>query len=127
VDESGVGRRRVALWPYAAVDVYERDGALVVRVEGEVDIANAARVERVAMDAVVLGRPRTLILDLEPLQFLDGAGRAWLHRLGERLALASIELEVLRPSSGAAARMFDLVWPVADVPATVTPDAEILP
>jgi len=119
MEESGDGRRRVGVWPYACVDVSVQDGTLIVRVEGEVDIANVARVERAAMDAVALARPRTLILDLEPLEYLDGAARAWIHRLGQRLAVAGIDLEIRRPLAGAAARMFDLVWPASDIPAVV--------
>lgn len=113
MDESEDGWRRVAVRPHACVDVCEREGALVLRVEGEVDMANVARVERAAMEAVAEARPRTLVLDLEPLRYLDGAGRAWLHRFAERLAVAGIELEVRRPLDGAAARMFNLVWPVS--------------
>lgn len=116
MDESDDGRRRVAIWPYAWVDVSTCDATLLVRVEGEVDIANVARVERAAMEAVVLARPRALILDLAPLEYLDGAGRTWIHRLGVRLAACGIDLEIRHPLGGPAARMFDLVWPVSDRP-----------
>ncbi len=119
MEESGGGRRRLGVWPYAGVDVRVHDSTLIVRVEGEVDLASVGGVERAAMDAVALARPRMLLLDLEPLEYLDGAGRAWIHRLGERLAVAGIDLEIRRPLTGAAARMFDLVWPVSGVPAAV--------
>ena len=119
MEDSGGVRRRVAVWPYAFVDVCERSGTLVVRVEGEVDIANVARVERAAMDAIALTRPHALILDLEPLEYLDGAGRSWIHRLGERLAVSGIGVEIRRPLAGGAARIFELVWPASDVTATV--------
>ena len=119
MEQSGDDRRRIGVWPYAGVDVRVQDGTVILRVEGEVDIASVARVERAAMDAVVLARPRTLLLDLEPLEYLDGAGRAWIHRLDERLGVVGIDLEIRRPLTGAAARMFDLVWPVSDVPATL--------
>jgi anti-anti-sigma factor len=119
VDEPGDDRRRVAVWPYACVDVFVRNGTLRVRIEGEVDIANVARVEQTALEALASARPRALVLDLEPLEYLDGAGRAWIHRLGERLAVAGIDLEIRRPRGGAAARVFDLVWPVRETPAAV--------
>jgi anti-anti-sigma factor len=98
------------------VDVSTCDATLLVRVEGEVDIANVAQVERAAMEAVVRARPRALILDLAPLEYLDGAGRTWIQGLGVRLAACGVDLEIRRPLAGPAARMFDLVWPVSDRP-----------
>lgn len=70
------------------------------------------------MDAIARTRPRTLILDLEPLEYLDGAGRAWIHRLGERLAVSGIGVGIRRPRAGGAARIFELVWPESDITAT---------
>ena len=60
-----------------------------------------------------------LVLDLEPLEYLDGAGRAWLYRLGEEVMERGIALEVRRPLAGPAARMFDLVWPLPQLPGAI--------
>jgi anti-anti-sigma factor len=101
------------VWPHVRVELRLQAGLLVARIEGEVDLANAARVERVVMDAVARERPRAVVADLEPLRYLDGAGRAWLRRLGERLAFCGLGFEVRRPAGGPAARMFELLWPMA--------------
>ena len=119
MDELDGGRRRVSVWPYASVEVSRDIGTVVMRVEGEVDIANVARVERAAMEALERKPAAVLVLDLEPLEYLDGAGRAWLYRLGEEVMERGIALEVRRPLAGPAARMFDLVWPLPQLPGAI--------
>jgi anti-sigma B factor antagonist len=54
------------------VDVAERDGRLVVRPEGELDLATAPELEQVVMPALQDGRP--VLLDLRGLEFLDSSG-----------------------------------------------------
>jgi anti-anti-sigma factor len=114
VDRPAGDRRRLAIWPHAHLELRLEGGVLVARVEGEVDLANVARVERVVMDAVARDRPRAVAVDLTALQYLDGAGRAWLLRLGERLAFCGVAVEIRRPKGGEAARMFDLLWLAGD-------------
>jgi anti-anti-sigma factor len=124
VDESADDGRRVVVWPHASVEVASRADALVMRVQGEVDIANVAVVEEAAIEAVAQAHPSAVVLDLEAVRYLDGAARTWLHRLGSRLTLAGIALEVRRPVAGAAARMFDLVWPAPAIPGGSVPPCD---
>lgn len=111
MDKPDDGRRRVSVWPHARVELHLDAGVLVARIEGDVDLANADRVERVVIDAVARERPRAVVVDLGPLGYLDGAGRAWLRRLGDRLAFCGLGFEVRRPTGGPAARLFELLWP----------------
>ena len=81
---------------------FERDviaGQPVVRVRGEVDLVNAARVRDVAVRAV---RPddQGLVLDLSETAYLDSAGMHVLIELADDLASHRQRLRVvLRPSS----------------------------
>lgn len=106
--------RHIAVSPNARLELTLRDGVLVARIEGEIDLANVARVERVVMEAIAHDRPRAVLADLEALDYLDGGGRAWLHRLRERLRLCGVGFDVARPAAGAAARLFELLWPIDD-------------
>lgn len=55
------------------------DDVSVARLKGEIDLSNAASVERALVSGA--SRSRTLILDLSELAYLDSAGVALLHRL----------------------------------------------
>jgi anti-sigma B factor antagonist len=79
----------------------EGTGLLLVAVEGELDIATAARLEEPAEVAVSVGCP--LVLDLSECSFIDSTGlRAVLHthrvllEVGEPMALVSDGSQVRR-------------------------------
>ena len=68
----------------ASVIVERHDDAQVVRLAGEVDISNAARLEEDISEAVsnhVIG----LVLDLSDTEYLDSAGIRMLFDLAQRL------------------------------------------
>jgi anti-sigma B factor antagonist len=53
--------------------VQHRDGVAVLFVEGEIDLASAGTL-RQAIDDVVSGRPRGLVIDLSEVAYLDSSG-----------------------------------------------------
>jgi anti-sigma B factor antagonist len=57
--------------PVAGVE--ERDGALVVRLAGELDLYNAGQVRQALLDAAA-GAPGRLIVDLSEVTFIDSTG-----------------------------------------------------
>ncbi len=61
----------------AGLQAREEDGALVLRLSGDLDVTNAAQV-RSAIDAVVSSGTERLIFDLADLQFMDSSGIAML-------------------------------------------------
>jgi anti-sigma B factor antagonist len=72
------------------VRVEERDGVVVARVFGEVDLSNAAEVEADVLAAAATSRG-PFVVDLTAVTFLDSAGvRCLDHVLAERPAGASV-------------------------------------
>ena len=79
----------------------EGDGQIVVVLRGELDVADAAKVA--GSLAVVAASGRTVIVDLEGLEFIDSSGLAALVRArqharaaGSDLLLAAPQRQVLR-------------------------------
>ncbi|MEV0358789.1 STAS domain-containing protein [Nocardia sp. NPDC050697] len=73
--------------------VSSREGATVLSVAGEVDLATAPALEN-AIDAILGERPAALIIDLTAVSFLASAGMATLvaahQRAGESTAIAVV-------------------------------------
>jgi anti-sigma B factor antagonist len=66
------------------VRVEQRDGVVVVRVSGDVDLTNAAAVEAAVLEAAATS-PGAVVVDLTAVPFLDSAGvRCLDHLLAER-------------------------------------------
>jgi anti-anti-sigma factor len=76
--------------------VEEQDGAIVARVTGEIDLSNAATLERGMLDAV----PNTasgMVVDLTGVSYLDSAGIRMLGEMAERLRWREQRLAVVAP------------------------------
>lgn len=73
--------------------VAAHDGATVLTVAGEVDLATAPALEN-AIDAILAGKPAALIIDLTAVSFLASAGMAALvaahQRAGEGTTIAVV-------------------------------------
>lgn len=73
--------------------VAAHDGATVLTVAGEVDLATAPALEN-AIDAILSGKPAALIIDLTAVSFLASAGMATLvaahQRAGSTTAIAVV-------------------------------------
>jgi anti-sigma B factor antagonist len=61
-------RRRLREQPVMAVE--QHDGAVVMRLGGEIDLYNAAKLKQALVD-VVKNAPHRLVLDLSEVEFID--------------------------------------------------------
>jgi anti-anti-sigma factor len=99
----------------------ERDGAVVLRLRGEIDLANAARVgEDVRRE--VDNTTFALALDLRGLTYLDSAGVGLLFDLAARLRSRRQELVVVPADGTLPAQVIALV--ALDSVAIVASDVE---
>lgn len=80
-------------------DVVVLDGAVYVRLQGELDLATAPDLWQAceALDGR-LEPGLSVVVDLAQLQFLDAAGLGTLVRLRNRVRAAGADLSVLDPS-----------------------------
>ncbi|MFB8279233.1 STAS domain-containing protein [Nocardia colli] len=73
--------------------VASQDGATVLTVAGEVDLATAPALES-SIEAILNGKPAVLIIDLSAVSFLASAGMAVLvathQRAGDSTAIAVV-------------------------------------
>lgn len=74
---------------------HERDEARL-RLEGELDIATAPRVEAAVREALA-APARRVVIDLAPLAFVDSSGLRLFILLAERSRAEGWELALLRP------------------------------
>jgi anti-anti-sigma factor len=86
---------RADMTDVARVDTTTEHGTEIVRVFGEIDLSNAARV-RDAIGAALPDLP-VVVLDLTGTEYLDSAGVAMLFRLAERLSYNRQELQLIVP------------------------------
>lgn len=80
----------------ADLAVEEEDGAVVARITGEIDLSNAATLERAMLDTV----PNTatgMVVDLTGVSYLDSAGIRMLGEMAERLRWREQLLAVVAP------------------------------
>jgi anti-sigma B factor antagonist len=78
------------------------DGACVVRLGGELDSSNTAKLEE-ALAPIIAGRPQRLVFDLSQLRFMDSAGIAVLLR-----AAAEVPSLALRDPSPIVRRIVEV-------------------
>ena len=85
----------------ADVQLSSRDGAVIARVTGEIDMSNAGELRTAITDATAndcLG----VVLDLGEVDYVDSAGIHLLYRLGESLRNRGQTLRVVIPPESAA-------------------------
>jgi anti-anti-sigma factor len=90
------------------VAIEERDGVVVARVTGELDIAGAPRTGDEIADAVPT-TARGLVIDFSGLDFIDSSGVAMLFAIARRLAGRRQQLRVVAPDGGPVTRVLDIV------------------
>jgi anti-sigma B factor antagonist len=76
------------------VDVEWRDGAAVVQLRRELDLATVA-VLRATLDG--LGACRSMVLDMRGLSFIDSSGLHFLVELDQRATRDGFELRLVAP------------------------------
>lgn len=91
----------------ARVESSADDGAMRIRVSGEIDLANAAAVED-EIRAAIPSQPRAVSVDLTDLTYLDSAGMRILYGLASRLHALRIVLELIVPLDSPTRRLIEL-------------------
>jgi anti-sigma B factor antagonist len=83
-------------WPraYLEVDTTERDGALVLRVRGELDVDSAQVVRRQLFETVI-AEGQKVVVDLEGLDFIDSSGLTVLIQTARRVRDRGGELHLV--------------------------------
>src|SRR3712207_8357051 len=71
----------------------------VVRMAGEIDLANAAEIERDVVEQT--GRSAAVLVDLSAVSFLDSAGVRLLDRLTEEYSGRGVPVRILVPAGSA--------------------------
>lgn len=102
----------------------ERDGIVVARVSGEVDLANAPRLSR----SLVKAMPNDavgMVIDLSDTTYLDSSGVSLVFELAERMQSRQQKLRVALPEDAPLRRVLRIVNLESVVPIAVTvEDAE---
>lgn len=75
------------------VDVWDEDGAAVIRLSGDLDMASVGQA-RAAIDAALAARPRRVILDAHALDYTDSSGIALLVQMTRKTG----QVQVRNPS-----------------------------
>jgi anti-anti-sigma factor len=88
--------------------IEDRDGVVVARITGELDIAAAPRAGDAISEAVPTTAPG-LVVDFSGLEFIDSSGIAMLFALARRLTSRRQELRVVAPDGGPVSRVLDIV------------------
>jgi len=91
-----------------SLDIQERDGIVVARVEGELDIAGAGRTGDAIAEAVPT-TARGLVVDFSGLDFIDSSGVAMLFALARQLGNRRQQLRLVSPGGSPVTRVLDIV------------------
>jgi anti-sigma B factor antagonist len=94
------------LRPLFEIEATEEDGSIVIRVKGELDLAQRPRLDQVLADSEAGGTGR-IILDLDELTFIDAAGLYCLDSASTRSAETGSRTLMTR-GEGEVARILQL-------------------
>jgi anti-sigma B factor antagonist len=85
----------------ADLQLTSREGAVIARLTGEIDMSNATRLRTAIAEATPNGALGVL-LDLSDVEYVDSSGIHMLYRLGESLRNRGQALRVVIPPKSAA-------------------------
>ncbi|HET9257191.1 MAG TPA: STAS domain-containing protein [Pseudonocardiaceae bacterium] len=91
----------------ATVEVSADGGSIRISVGGEIDLENAATVER-EISAAVPDRPATVSVDLTNLTYMDSVGIRIIFDLASRLQKSGIVLELIASLGSPARQLLDI-------------------
>ena len=91
----------------ASLFTWRRDRVVVAAITGEIDISNAAGLERTIVDAVGADSAG-LVVDLSALTFLDGSGAHLLYSLNDRVRGRGLGFALVLPQSSPPRRVLEL-------------------
>jgi anti-anti-sigma factor len=92
--------------------VWQRDGIVVAGVTGEIDVSNAADLER-AVGAELTSDTAGLVMDLGGLEFMDSSGVHLLFHLADRLERRGLGFALVLPADSIPRRVLELSGPRA--------------
>jgi anti-sigma B factor antagonist len=90
------------------VETSEREGVVIARVTGELDVAGAEQTGRAISEAVP-NSARGLVVDFSGLDFIDSSGVAMMFMLSRRLSSRRQALRCVAPEGSAVARVLEIV------------------
>ena len=90
------------------VETSERDGVVVARVTGELDVAGAEQTGRAISEAVP-NSARGLVVDFSGLRFIDSSGVAMMFMLSRRLTSRRQQLRCVVPEGSPVGRVLEIV------------------
>jgi len=90
------------------VDTSERDGVVIARVTGELDVSGADLTGRTIAEAVPNDAPG-LVVDFSDLDFIDSSGVAMMFMLSRRLGSRRQQLRCVVPEGSPVARVLEIV------------------
>lgn len=94
--------------PTLHVSVVRSGANAMIRLEGELDVATAGRLDEVLRDITDEGTAPRIIVDAEQLTFIDASGLGPLLAARRRLGDSSLRLRNVRPPVLRVLRLLDL-------------------
>lgn len=86
----------------------DETGALIVRLDGEIDVSNVEEVTDALLEATETRRARC-ILDLSQTRYLDSSAIRMLFTVAARLRVRRVELFLLVPVEGVVRRLLEIM------------------
>ena len=99
----------------ADLRVSERDGVVIARINGEVDMSNAGELKNALLRAIT-NETLGVVIDLSEVAYLDSAAIHLLYELRDQLKTRGQEIRLVVPSDAPVGDTLRL----ADVPAAVS-------
>jgi anti-anti-sigma factor len=90
--------------------IWQRDNVVVAGVTGEIDVSNAAELER-AVSAEIVRETAGLVMDLGGLEFMDSSGVHMLFHLARRLEGRGLGFALVLPPESIPRRVLELSGP----------------
>lgn len=94
--------------PLARLEVEQRDGVVVARVEGDIDLSNAHEL-RGALESAAPPDAVGLVIDLSGTGYLDSSGVAVLIGVARELSVRRQRLAIVAPPGSAVCRVLTIV------------------
>jgi anti-anti-sigma factor len=92
--------------PLARLETISEPSRLVMQIHGEIDLSNAADLERQIEDA--LGSAQVVVIDLSHVQFMDSQGVRLVYRLSRRVGNDGVEFSFVAPETSIAGQVLKL-------------------
>jgi anti-anti-sigma factor len=96
-----------------------REGAVVARVSGEIDLSNAEEIGTALVDSSPRNA-RAMVLDLSGVEYLDSAGIQLIYRLRENLRARGVGFRLVIPTSSPSSDALRLAGISSHIPTLQT-------